>query len=69
MPGVKMSTACTGWVSYTIPDTDGQTVEFVFTNGSGTWDNNNGNNYKATGTSIVVSSSGTISSTAPCTVS
>jgi alpha-amylase len=66
-PGVKMSAACDGWVKYTIPDTDGQTVEFVFNNGSGTWDNNSKANYKGSGSSIVVKS-GVVSSTAPCAV-
>ncbi|RSX45982.1 Ig-like domain-containing protein, partial [Bifidobacterium castoris] len=65
VPGVKMEAACDGYVKYTIAGTEGDEVEFVFTNGSGTWDNNGEKNYKASGANIVVEN-GTIGSVAPC---
>ena len=64
-PGVKMDAACDGYVKYTIAGTEGDEVEFVFNNGSGTWDNNSKKNYKASGANIVVEN-GTIGSVAPC---
>ena len=71
-PGVKMTAACSGYVSYAIENPNGRPIEFVFTNGSGQWDNKNGvsgQNYTATGASVVVTdNSGNYGTTAPCTV-
>lgn len=63
-PGVGMTAACTGWVSYTIPA--GSTgVTAAFNNGTGTWDNNNSANYALTGTVATVHG-GVVGSTDPC---
>ena len=71
-PGVKMTAACSGYVSYAIENPDGRPIEFVFTNGSGQWDNKNGvsgQNYTATGASVLVTdNSGNYGTTAPCAV-
>lgn len=54
VPGVKMSASTSadfpsanGWFSYDIPAPT-VSLEFVFTNGNGVWDNNGNNNYKVT---------------------
>ncbi|PKU94640.1 Bacterial Ig-like domain (group 2) [Bifidobacterium pseudolongum subsp. globosum] len=65
VPGVKMEAACDGYVKYTIEGTEGGQIEFVFTNGSGQWDNNGNKNYTASGANVVVEN-GTIGSVAPC---
>ncbi|KAB8288003.1 alpha-amylase [Bifidobacterium ramosum] len=65
VPGVKMTAACDGWVSYTIKEAKEQTVEFVVTNGSGNWDNNGGRNYQASGATIVLEN-GQLGSVSPC---
>ncbi|KFI49646.1 Ig-like domain-containing protein [Bifidobacterium biavatii] len=64
-PGVKMTAACDGWVSYTIKGAKEQPIEFVVTNGSGQWDNNGGQNYKASG-AIIVLKDGQLGSVSPC---
>ncbi|PKV03073.1 Ig-like domain-containing protein, partial [Bifidobacterium pseudolongum] len=64
-PGVKMEAACDGYVKYTIQGTEGGQIEFVFTNGSGQWDNNGNKNYTASGANVVVEN-GTVGSVAPC---
>lgn len=53
-PGVKMSASVSadfpsanGWFSYDIP-APAASLEFVFTNGNGVWDNNGNKNYKVT---------------------
>jgi alpha-amylase len=62
-PGVTMSAstdstypASIGWFEYDFASPT-SSLEFVFNNGAGTWDNNNSSNYKATsaGTWIVMS--------------
>ncbi len=67
-----MTAACSGYVSYAIETPDGRPIEFVFTNGSCQWDNTNGvsgQNYTATGASVVVTAnSGDDGTTAPGTV-
>lgn len=68
VPGVEMTAACDGWVSYTIKDAKEQPVEFVVTNGSGQWDNNGGQNYKASGATIVLKD-GQLGSVSPCVAS
>lgn len=50
-PGTVMESACTNWVSKTVSLNSGTSFQAVFTNGSGSWDNNGGNNYAlSTGT-------------------
>ncbi|SDT79023.1 Glycosidase [Actinoplanes derwentensis] len=68
VPGVPMSadSGCAGWHVKEL-DLGGATgMQVVFNNGSGTWDNNNGGNYRV-GTGIVTVSAGAVGSTAPCT--
>ncbi|MEN3540503.1 carbohydrate binding domain-containing protein [Microbispora sp. ZYX-F-249] len=45
VPGVAMDTACTGWKKKTVDLGTAATFQVTFNNGSGTWDNNGGNNY------------------------
>ncbi|MFB9330295.1 carbohydrate binding domain-containing protein [Paenibacillus aurantiacus] len=47
VPGTKMDAACTNWTRSTVTLGTATTFELVFNNGSGTWDNNGGANYKA----------------------
>lgn len=47
-PGVRMETACTDWTKATISLGNNSSFQAVFNNGSGTWDNNGGNNYTLT---------------------
>lgn len=65
VPGVAMTAACTGWVSREIT-TNGATITAAFTNGTGSWDNNGGNDYHLSGTAVAVSSSGAVSAGDPC---
>ena len=66
-PGVNMEEACDGYLSFTIENPDQEAVEFVFNNGSGNWDNNGGQNYKANGDSILVENGKITEGAAPCT--
>ena len=52
-----------GWYRYTVPDTAGGQVRMAFTNG-GSWDNNGGKDYYASG-SVASVSGGKVSSSAP----
>ncbi|WP_229263536.1 carbohydrate binding domain-containing protein [Cohnella cholangitidis] len=45
VPGVPMEAACANWTSKTVNIAAGGTFQTVFNNGSGSWDNNGGNNY------------------------
>ncbi|CAH1200505.1 hypothetical protein PAECIP111893_01402 [Paenibacillus plantiphilus] len=47
LPGTAMETACTNWTSKTISLGSNANFQMVFNNGSGSWDNNGGNNYTA----------------------
>jgi chitodextrinase len=68
VPGVPMAAACTGFDSYTINLGAATGAQVVFNNGSGTWDNNSGNNYTV-GTGIAAVVNGAVSSgTNPCGV-
>ncbi|GAA3217518.1 carbohydrate binding domain-containing protein [Actinocorallia longicatena] len=65
VPGVPMNAACAGWFSRTIDLGTATTWQATFTNGSGTWDNNNGADYTL-GTGTVTVSGGVIGSGSPC---
>ena len=66
-PGVAMSVACTGWDVKTINLGTYTSLQVTFNNGSGTWDNNGGNNYTL-GVGISSVSGGKITTgTSPCT--
>ncbi len=66
-PGVKMEEACDGYLSFTIENPDQQQVEVTFNNGSGSWDSNGGQNYKANGDSILVENGKIAEGASPCT--
>ncbi|MFI7361610.1 carbohydrate binding domain-containing protein [Streptomyces sp. NPDC050149] len=54
VPGVGMEPACTGWVKKTVDLGTATSMQAVFNNGNGVWDNNNGGNYTIpTGVSTV----------------
>lgn len=64
VPGEKMTEACEGWVSLTVPaGADGTT--FVFNNGSGIWDNNASKDYVVSGAEVSIAG-GSVSGDAPC---
>ncbi|GAA1580934.1 glycosidase [Actinoplanes couchii] len=66
-PGVAMSpySACAGWFVKQVDLGTATGLQLVFNNGSGTWDNNSGNNYSA-GTGTITVSAGAVSSAVPC---
>ncbi|MEN2998059.1 MAG: carbohydrate binding domain-containing protein, partial [Brevinematia bacterium] len=55
-PGIRMTNEGNGWWIFTIRVVNGNNYQFVFNNNSGTWDNNNGQNYRSliTFTNVVV---------------
>ncbi|GEL94651.1 alpha-amylase [Cellulomonas composti] len=66
VPGVPMEAACTGWLRKEIDLGSASGVQLTFNNGSGTWDNNRGANYRV-GSGIVVVKDGAVTTgTAPC---
>ncbi len=65
VPGVPMAAACTGWFSRAIDLASATGAQVVFTNGSGSWDNNGGRNYSV-GTGVVTVRNGAIGSGDPC---
>jgi chitodextrinase len=65
VPGVAMTSACTGWKTATIALGAANGLQAAFNNGAGTWDNRGGANYAlASGLSAV--NAGTVSLTDPC---
>ncbi|MFF5259472.1 carbohydrate binding domain-containing protein [Actinomadura viridis] len=64
-PGVPMTAACNGWVKRTVDLGSATGLAATFNNGSGTWDNNNGNNY-ALGTGDVTVKNGVAGGGNPC---
>ncbi|MFI8951392.1 carbohydrate binding domain-containing protein [Streptomyces sp. NPDC053750] len=48
VPGIGMDAACSGWVKKTVDLGTATSMQAVFNNGNGVWDNNNGNNYTIT---------------------
>ncbi|MFD0070142.1 carbohydrate binding domain-containing protein, partial [Streptomyces sp. NPDC127574] len=65
VPGVRMEAACTDWVKETVDVGSAAGLQATFNNGSGTWDNNGGNNY-ALGTGTVTVKDGVIAHSDPC---
>ncbi|WP_406327789.1 carbohydrate binding domain-containing protein [Streptomyces sp. NBC_00203] len=65
VPGVQMETACTDWVKKTVDLGSATGLQATFNNGSGTWDNNGGNNY-ALGTGTITVKDGVIAHSDPC---
>ena len=65
VPGVPMDPACSGWKMQTVALGAATSLQAVFNNGSGSWDNNGGNNYQLTpGISAV--QNGSVSKSNPC---
>lgn len=64
VPGVEMSTACSGWVSREV-STGGAALTAAFTDGTGTWDNNGGRDYTLTGAAVRVAG-GVVTPGSPC---
>ncbi|MFF3885708.1 carbohydrate binding domain-containing protein [Streptomyces sp. NPDC001914] len=65
VPGVRMESACTDWVKKTVDLGSATGLQATFNNGSGTWDNNGGNNY-ALGTGTITVKDGVIAHSDPC---
>jgi glycosidase len=66
VPGVPMAAStCTGWYARTLDLGTASAAQVVFNNGSGTWDNNGGRNYRI-GTGIVTVQNGVVGSGDPC---
>ncbi|MEO3860392.1 carbohydrate-binding module family 20 domain-containing protein [Acrocarpospora sp. B8E8] len=66
VPGVAMDeTACTGWKKKTINLAAATSLKAAFNNGSGTWDNNGGNDYTI-GAGVSRVSGGTVTAGNPC---
>ncbi|MEU3781764.1 carbohydrate binding domain-containing protein [Streptomyces sp900129855] len=65
VPGVRMEAACTDWVKQSVDLGSAAGLQATFNNGSGTWDNNGGNNY-ALGTGTVTVKDGVIAHSDPC---
>jgi chitodextrinase len=65
VPGVAMDPACSGWKMQTVALGAATALQAVFNNGSGSWDNNGGNNYQLTA-GISAIQNGAVSKTNPC---
>ncbi|MEU3464965.1 carbohydrate binding domain-containing protein [Streptomyces sp. NPDC006733] len=65
VPGVAMEAACTGWVKKTVDLGGAAGLAATFTDGTGTWDNNNGKNY-ALGTGAITVKDGAVAHSDPC---
>ncbi|MFI8192428.1 carbohydrate binding domain-containing protein [Streptomyces sp. NPDC085946] len=65
VPGTRMQAACTDWVKLTVGLGSAEGLRATFTNGSGTWDNNGGQNY-ALGTGSITVKDGTVAHSDPC---
>jgi glycosidase len=65
VPGTRMAAACTDWVKLTVDLGTATTWQATFTNGSGTWDNNNGANYQL-GTGPITVKDGVVAHSDPC---
>ena len=66
VPGVPMTTACTGWKSKTLSLGAASGLQAAFNNGAGTWDSRGGANYTL-GTGLSAVSSGVVTLADPCT--
>ncbi|TDC79285.1 alpha-amylase family glycosyl hydrolase [Streptomyces hainanensis] len=65
VPGVRMAEACPGWVQRTVDLGTASGLQATFNNGAGTWDNNNGANYRL-GTGDITVRDGVVSTGDPC---
>ncbi|WP_340558898.1 carbohydrate binding domain-containing protein [Streptomyces sp. GSL17-111] len=65
VPGVRMEAACTDWVKKTVDLGGADGLQATFTDGSGTWDNNAGQNYDL-GTGEITVKDGVVAHSDPC---
>nr|WP_240204284.1 carbohydrate binding domain-containing protein [Streptomyces actuosus] len=65
VPGVRMDSACTGWVRKAVDLGSATGLAATFNNGSGTWDNNGSRNY-ALGTGDITVKGGVVGTGNPC---
>ncbi|MEV6590826.1 carbohydrate binding domain-containing protein [Streptomyces acidicola] len=65
VPGTRMAAACTDWVKLTVDLGTATTWQATLNNGSGTWDNNNGANYRL-GTGTITVRDGVVAHSDPC---
>ncbi|RKN06327.1 carbohydrate binding domain-containing protein [Streptomyces radicis] len=65
VPGVAMEAACDGWVKRAVDLGDATGFQATFTDGSGTWDNNDGANYQL-GAGPIAVRDGQVSVSDPC---
>jgi chitodextrinase len=66
VPGVPMTSACTGWKSKTVSLASASGLQAAFNNGAGTWDSRGGSNY-VLGTGLSAINAGVITLADPCT--
>ncbi|MEU4268967.1 carbohydrate binding domain-containing protein [Streptomyces sp. NPDC026092] len=64
-PGTRMTAACTDWVKLTVDLGRATGWQAAFTDGSGTWDSNNGANHQL-GTGTITVRDGVIAHSDPC---
>ncbi|MET9875232.1 carbohydrate binding domain-containing protein [Actinacidiphila glaucinigra] len=64
-PGTRMTAACTGWVKLTVDLGTATSWQATFTNGTGTWDNNGGGDYRL-GTGTITVKDGAVAHSEPC---
>ncbi|MEV7687626.1 carbohydrate binding domain-containing protein [Streptomyces bungoensis] len=64
-PGIKMDSACTGWMKKTVDLGSATGLTATFNDGNGTWDNNGGGNY-ALKTGDITVKDGVVGSGDPC---
>ncbi|NML52035.1 alpha-amylase [Streptomyces sp. R302] len=65
VPGTAMEPACTDWVKRTVSLGSAAGFQATFNNGTGTWDNNGGENY-ALGTGNITVKDGVVAHSDPC---
>ncbi|MBN3929976.1 fibronectin type III domain-containing protein [Streptomyces verrucosisporus] len=65
VPGEAMEAACTGWVKRTVDLGSASGLQATFNDGSGTWDNNGGQNYDL-GTGNITVRDGAVAHSDPC---
>jgi glycosidase len=65
VPGVAMEAACTDWVKKTVTLGTAGGLRATFNNGTGTWDNNAGQNYDL-GTGSITVKDGVVAHSDPC---
>ncbi|MCT4351569.1 alpha-amylase family glycosyl hydrolase [Streptomyces sp. Je 1-79] len=65
VPGVAMEAACTDWVKKTVTLGSAAGLQATFNNGTGTWDNNGGQNYDL-GTGTLTVKDGVVAHSDPC---